>query len=326
MKKIFITGGAGYVGSSLVPKLLKLGYSVKVLDLMIYGEDVLENHENLELIKGDIRDQKLVDNSIKGSDIFIHLACISNDPSFELNPKLGKSINLDSFEPLVKIAKSNNIKKFIYASSSSVYGIKSENNVHEEMTLEPLTDYSKFKADCESILKNYSSKEFTTVTIRPATVCGFAKRQRLDVVVNILTNLAFHKREITIFGGSQLRPNIHIDDMADAYISLIEADDLVINGKVYNVGYENHSVLELAKTVVKVIGSDVILKKMDTDDLRSYHISSDKIKNELGFLPKRTIKDAVSDLKYAFEKKLLINTLENENYYNIKKMNQINLV
>ena len=326
MKKIFITGGAGYVGSFLVPKLLQLGYYVTVLDLMIYGEEVLDHHKNLKIIKGDIRDQNLVDKSVKGSEIFIHLACISNDPSFELNPKLGKSINLDSFEPLVKIAKKNNLKKFIYASSSSVYGVKSENNVHEEMSLEPLTDYSKFKAECETILNNNSSNNFTTVTIRPATVCGYAKRQRLDVVVNILTNLAFHKREITIFGGSQLRPNIHIEDMADVYVYLIEADDYLINGKIYNAGYENHSVLDLAKTVVEVIGSDVLLKKMSTNDLRSYHISSDKIKNELGFVPKKTIKDAVSDLRFAFENKLLINTLENENYFNIKKMNKINLV
>ncbi len=326
MKKIFITGGAGYVGSSLVPKLLKLGYYVTVLDLMIYGEEVLEYHKNLNIIKGDIRDQNLVNKSVKGSEIFIHLACISNDPSFELNPKLGKSINLDSFEPLVNIAKKNNIKKFIYASSSSVYGVKSETNVHEEMSLEPLTDYSKFKADCETILNNNSSNDFTTVTIRPATVCGYAKRQRLDVVVNILTNLAFHKREITIFGGSQLRPNIHIEDMADIYISVIEADDSLINGKIYNAGYENHTVLDLAKTVVEVIGSDVLLKKMTTNDLRSYHISSEKIKNELGFIPKKTIKDAVSDLRFAFENKLLSNTLENENYFNIKKMNKINLV
>ncbi len=325
MKKIFITGGAGYVGSFLVPKLLQLGYYVTVLDLMIYGEEVLDHHKNLKVIKGDIRDQNLVDKSVKGSEIFIHLACISNDPSFELNPKLGKSINLDSFEPLVKIAKKNNLKKFIYASSSSVYGVKSENNVHEEMSLEPLTDYSKFKAECETILNNNSSNNFTTVTIRPATVCGYAKRQRLDVVVNILTNLAFHKREITIFGGSQLRPNIHIEDMAEVYVYLIEADDYLINGKIYNAGYENHSVLDLAKTVVEVIGSDVLLKKMSTNDLRSYHISSDKIKNELGFVPKKTIKDAVSDLRFAFENKLLINTLENENYFNIKKMNKINL-
>ena len=213
MKKIFITGGAGYVGSSLVPKLLDLGFEVTILDLMIYGEDVLTNHERLTKIKGDIRDKSLLEKIIPGHDILIHLACISNDPSFELNPSLGKSINLDAFEPMVKISRQNNVNRFIYASSSSVYGIKKEKNVTEDMILEPLTDYSKFKGDCEKILNSYKSDDFITTTIRPSTVCGYAKRQRLDLVVNILTNHAFHNREIKVFGGDQLRPNLHIDDI-----------------------------------------------------------------------------------------------------------------
>ena len=191
MKKIFITGGAGYVGSALTPHLLAKGYKVTVFDLMIYGDDLIKNHENLTLIKGDIRDLELLKKVIPGNDVVIHLACISNDPSFELNPKLGKSINLDAFEPLVQISKENSIKRFIYASSSSVYGLKDEKNVHEKMKLEPLTDYSKFKVDCENILQKYNSSNFTTTIIRPATVCGYAPRQRLDVIVNILTNLAW---------------------------------------------------------------------------------------------------------------------------------------
>ena len=178
MKKIFITGGAGYVGSKLVPKLISLGHQVTVLDLMIYGENVLDNHQNLIKIKGDIRDIDLLEKILPGHNVLIHLACISNDPSFELNPTLGKSINLDAFEPLVKKSIKNNINHFIYASSSSVYGIKKEKNVTEDMTLEPLTDYSKFKGDCEKILNNYSSDDFITTTIRPSTVCGYAKRQR----------------------------------------------------------------------------------------------------------------------------------------------------
>ena len=199
MKKIFVTGGAGYVGSSLVPKLLKEGYQVTVYDLMIYGENVIQPHDNLKMIKGDIRDQNLLKDSLLNQDAVIHLACISNDPSFELNPTLGKSINLDAFEPLVKISKESKVKRFLYASSSSVYGIKEEKNVSEDMSLEPLTDYSKFKANCEKILNNYADDNFVVSTIRPATVCGYAPRQRLDVIVNILTNHAYHKKEIQIF-------------------------------------------------------------------------------------------------------------------------------
>ena len=214
--RIFVTGGAGYVGAVLVPRLLSEGYEVTVLDLMIYGEEVLRSHPKLSLIKGDIRDKMLLKNSVPGHDCVIHLACISNDPSFELNPDLGRSINLDAFKPLVQISRDSGVERFVYASSSSVYGIKSEHDVHEEMAVEPLTDYSRFKADCETILLEQQSPEFTTVTIRPATVCGYSPRQRLDVVVNILTNLAYHRRKISVFGGEQLRPNIHIKDMVEA--------------------------------------------------------------------------------------------------------------
>ncbi len=325
MRNIFITGGAGYVGSALIPKLLQKGYNVTVLDLMIYGDSVLPNHKNLKKIKGDIRDFALLKKLLPGNEIVIHLACISNDPSFELNPNLGKTINLDSFRPLVKISRDNGVNRFIYASSSSVYGIKSEKNVTEDMLLEPLTDYSRFKAECETILLEYSSDNFITSIVRPATVCGYAKRQRLDVVVNILANLAYHKREITVFGGSQLRPNIHIDDMVDVYLLLINADKNIINKEIFNAGFENQSVMDLAKSAKSIIGQDVIIKEVTTDDIRSYHISSDKINRKLNFVAKKTISDAISDLKFAFENKLLINTLDDEKYFNLKKMQSIQL-
>ena len=324
-ESVFITGGAGYVGAMLAPRLLQEGHRVTVLDLMIYGEDVLPKNPALTVIKGDIRNQELMKSSIQGHDVVIHLACISNDPSFELNPELGRSINLEPFRPMVEISKNVGVKRFFYASSSSVYGIKDEPNVHEDMSLEPLTDYSVFKMNCEEILSEYQSDEFTTTTIRPATVCGYSPRQRLDVVVNILTNLAYHKREISVFGGSQLRPNIHISDMVEIYVVLLNAPKGKIAGEIFNGGYENYSVLQLAEAVRDVIGEDVVLKTSPTDDNRSYHVSSKKIADVLGFKASHTIKDAVSDIKNAFEKGLIPNSLEDEMYFNIKRMQSINL-
>ena len=325
MKNIFITGGAGYVGSVLTPELLSKNYNVTVYDLLIYG-DTLKKHKNLKIIKGDLRDKTLLKESLKNQDQVIHLACISNDPSFELNPSLGKEINLDAFEPLVALSKKSGVNRFVYASSSSVYGIKTEKDVHEEMSLDPLTDYSKFKADCEKILFKYTSDNFVTSVIRPATVCGYSPRQRLDLVINILTNLAYHKKEISVFGGSQLRPNIHIKDMIRAYKLFIEIDPNKINGKVFNVGFENKTVSELALSVKSVIGDDVKINTVPTDDNRSYHVSSQKIFKELGFKANFTIEDAVKDLKNAFDKKLLKNTLENIDYFNIKKMQNLKLI
>src|SRR6267154_373276 len=228
LNRVLVTGGAGYVGAVLVPKLLEAGYKVTVLDLYMYGEDVLKecrSNPGLREVKGDIRDGEVVKQALNGCDSVIHLACISNDPSFELNPELGRSINLDSFVPLVRASKSVGVKRFVYASSSSVYGVKEGVEVTEDLSLEPLTDYSKFKAECEALLEKEKAPGFVTVTIRPATVCGYSPRQRLDVVVNILTNLGYHKGEISVFGGSQLRPNIHIEDMTDAYLLLLAAPD-----------------------------------------------------------------------------------------------------
>jgi len=325
MSKILITGGAGYVGAVLTPYLLNKGHKITVIDLMIFGAEMLSKNKNLRVIKGDIRDTNLLEKELANHEVVIHLACISNDPSFELNPKLGRSINLDAFTPLVEIAKKNLVKRFIYASTSSVYGIKKEKDVDETMSLEPLTDYSKYKIDCEVILKKYISEDFTPIIIRPATVCGYSPRQRLDVIVNILTNLAYHKRSVSVFGGKQLRPNIHIEDMVKAYETLIEAPKSKVSGEIFNVGYENRSVLDLANTVKKVIGNDVSLKLSPTNDNRSYHISSKKIKKILDFEPTNAISDAVNDLKLAFKKGLLPNSLTDEKYFNIKRMASINL-
>ena len=325
MKRIYVTGGAGYVGAVLIPKLLSKGYQVSVIDLMIYGEEVLPNHPNLTKIKGDIRDTQLLEQTIPGHDAIIHLACISNDPSFELNPNLGKSINFDAFEPLVRISKMDGVKRFIYASSSSVYGVKKTPNVTEDMECEPLTDYSKFKAMCEEVLTKYQSDDFTTVTIRPATVCGYSPRLRLDLSVNILTNLAINKGEITVFGGDQKRPNIHISDICDYYIKLLEIPKEKIAGKIYNAGYENFTISDIALKVKNVIGEQVKITTTPTNDNRSYHISSEKIKKELGLEPAHNIEDAVKDLQKAFKAGLIPNSLTDSKYFNVKLMQAIEL-
>lgn len=327
---VFVPGGAGYVGSLLVPALLDAGYEVTVYDLFLYGENVfsaIKDHPKLTLIKGDIRDLESMKRALNGCGYVIHLACISNDPSFELDPTLGKSINLDPFEPFVQIAKQKGVKRFIYASSSSVYGIKEEPNVTEEMELEPLTDYSKFKAACEKILLKYQDDNFVCCVLRPATVCGYAPRQRLDVVVNILTNLAYNTGKIKVMGGNQLRPNIHVKDMVRAYLHVLSAPAEKINGEIFNVGYHNHSVQALAGIVQKTVGrkKSVELETIETDDNRSYHVSSQKIANQLGFTPEYTIEDAVEGLVEAFETGKLPNSLDDKRYFNIKTMKAVNL-
>ena len=324
MKNILLIGGAGYVGSYLSQKLLDRGYKVTVYDLFIYG-DTINPHCNLNLVKGDIRDLKLLKKIVLNHQIIIHLACISNDPSFDLDPDLAKKINFDVFEPLVKLSIDSGVKHFIYASSSSVYGIKEEKNTNEESSLHPLTDYSKYKALCEEILNKHNSNNFLTTILRPATVCGYSKRQRFDLVVNILANHAFNNKKILVFGGDQLRPNIHIDDMARAYIKIIESDKTLVNKQIFNVGYENKSVKDLANLVKNVIGNNIDIVYLETKDNRSYHITSEKIKKILNFENKKTIKNAIEDLNKSFKKKLFVNSLENEMYFNIKRMKSINL-
>jgi nucleoside-diphosphate-sugar epimerase len=326
VKTVTVTGGAGYVGAVLVPKLLANGYHVRVLDLFLFGrDDVLPtDHPELECISGDIRDQRVLRETLPGSDAVIHLACISNDPSFELNPELSKTINFDAFEPLVKISKESGVKRFVYASTSSVYGVSDAPEVTEDHPLVPLTDYNKYKGLCEPVLLRYQSPDFTTVIIRPATVCGYSPRQRLDLTVNILTNLAVNNRKITIFGGTQKRPNIHVEDITDLYVDLLERPDEQIAGKTYNAAYQNHTVAELGAMVRKVVSQqmpelgDIAVETTPTDDLRSYHVSSEKIKRELGWAPKRTVEDAIVDLCDAFQAGKLPNSLTDPRYFNVK--------
>jgi len=332
--KILVTGGAGYVGSVLVPRLLEWGYRVQVLDWYIYGEDVLSGvaeNPHLEQIKGDIRDRELLRRVLPGCDAVIHLACISNDPSFELNPALSRSVNFDAFPHLVNISRECGVRRFIYASTSSVYGVSEAENVTEEHPLVPITDYNRYKGLCEPILLEQQSPEFTTVVVRPATVCGYSPRLRLDLTVNILTNHAVNNGRITIFGGRQMRPNIHIDDMVQVYLMLLESPEEKVAGQIFNAGYQNRTIAEIAGMVREVVehkmpGRERIeVMTTPSDDVRSYHISSEKIRRQLGFTPQRTIQDASRDLVEAFKVGLIPDPMGDRRYYNIKTMQHLQL-
>ena len=330
-EKIFITGGAGYVGSRLVPELLKRGFEITVYDTMYFGDDCLpKNDSKLNIIKGDIRDTDFLKTSCEKHDLFIHLACISNDASFALNEELSKSVNLDAFEPMVLAAKSVGVRRFIYASTSSVYGISEQKNVREDHPLVPLTLYNKYKGMCEPLLFKHTDENFTGIVFRPATVCGYAKRQRLDLSVNILTNFAINKNKIQVFGGNQLRPNLHIKDYIRAVETLIDAEINLVKNQTFNVGYQNLSINQIAEIVKKVVESEYKEKKInieyvESDDKRSYHINSDKIKDILNFQPKHTIEEAVRELCNAFKNNLLPHSFDDENYFNVKKMLKLNV-
>ena len=326
MKNILITGGAGYVGCVLTGKLLANGYNVTVYDILYFGSDGLPlDHPNLTLVKGDIRDTAKLAGCFKGIDVVLHLACISNDPSFDLDENLSKTINFDCFEPLVIAAKAAGVKRFVYCSSSSVYGVSDAPDVIEDHPLLPLTLYNKFKGMCEPLLFKHQSDDFTCLTIRPATVCGYSPRMRLDLSVNILTNHAVNKGKILVFGGNQLRPNLHIQDMCDVYESAIAAPKEKIAGETFNIGYQNQSILRIAEIVKGVVEEEypekgaIEITTTPSNDNRSYHINSDKIRRILGFSPKRSIEDAVRDLCIAFKAGKLTDT-DNDVHYNVRMM------
>jgi nucleoside-diphosphate-sugar epimerase len=329
-KNIFVTGGAGYVGSLLVPRLLNEGYNVTVYDTCFFGNDFLPgDNPNFKLITGDIRNTDFFADSVKNQDVVINMACISNDASFELNEDLSTSVNLHAFHPMVKACKKAGVKRFIYASSSSVYGVSDSPNVTEEHPLLPVSLYNKYKGECEPMLWEEISNNFVGVTIRPATLCGYAPRQRLDLSVNILTNHAYNNGKIKVFGGAQKRPNLHIQDMVDVYSMLLKVEDKLIQGETFNASGKNLSIAEIADEVANIVSDfkglnkPIEIETLPSNDPRSYHVNSDKIKRVLGFSPKRTVNDAVKDLCEAFKAGNLPDSMSDTKYFNVQRMKEL---
>jgi len=329
-KNVLVTGGAGYCGSLLVPQLLAEGYNVTVYDLLYFSDSFLpKDNPRLKVIPGDIRDVAKLTSALQNQDVVLSLACISNDASFELDESLSTTINLDAFEPMVVAAKKAGVKRFVYASSSSVYGVSDKPNVTEDHPLVPLTLYNKYKGMCEPLLQKHTDDRFVGVIFRPATVCGYAPRLRLDLSVNILTNHAFTNNKITVFGGSQLRPNLHVQDYADLCKLLLVAPTEKIANQIFNCGYQNMTIMEIAHMVKKVVEQEfpqkapIDIVTTPTDDNRSYHINSDKIKKTLGFAPKHTIEEAVRDLCRAFRDGKIPNSFGDDRFYNVRTLKKL---
>lgn len=307
MKKILVTGACGYKGSVLVPKLLERGYEVIAFDIMWFGNS-LTHHKNLSVVKGDVRNVKSI--PLDGVEAIIHLSSVANDPCGDLDPKLTWEISCLASMQLADRASREGIKHFIYASSGSVYGLKEEENVTEDLELVPLSEYNKTKMVAERVLLSYSDKMVVQI-IRPATVCGLSSRMRLDVAVNMLTMQALKSNEITVLGGEQTRPNIHIDDITDLYIYFLNNSNVT---GVFNAGFENISINDIAQMIAKYTGASI--KILPSNDPRSYRVDSRKIL-DLGFRPKKMVINAIEEICDAYKNGML---LDNDISYNLKWM------
>ena len=327
-RSVLVTGGAGYIGSVLTEKLLGRGCRVVVLDNLTYtdmGIRHLFGHPNLAIIQGDIRDKKAVQEAMNGVEYVIHLAAVANDPSGELDPDLTRSTNYRAYPLILEEAKKAGVRRFINASTFGVYGIKSEPNVTEDLPLEPLKEYSICKAKSEETVKEFNSSDFVTTSLRCATVCGWSRRMRFDLIVNTLTFHALLYKKITVWGGDQQRPQIHIQDITDYFIELLTVAPHLIGGEVFNAGGQNASIMEIAETIRAVLGPEIEIEAAPPrDDERSYHVSSEKIARTLGLRPKRTIHDAVHDIADAYRQGLWADPLD-PIYHNVKRMKMLGL-
>ena len=306
--KILVTGGCGYKGHVLIPKLLDQGHEVCAFDIQWFG-NFLEPHKNLKVVKGDVRNIEEVPLDTS-TDCIIHFASIANDPCGDLNPQLTWEVSALATMQLADRANRLGVKRFIYASSGSVYGIKDEDQVTEELELKPISEYNKTKMVAERVLLSYKD-EMVVQIVRPATVCGYSPRMRLDVSVNLLTMHALSKGKITVFGGKQVRPNIHIDDITDLYIHLI--DNPQFKG-IFNAGFENISILDIANLVTKYIPVEIEIT--GSNDPRSYRVNSDRLL-ATGFKPKKKVEDAIVEIIEKYNLGIL---KDEEKFHNLKWM------
>lgn len=311
--RILITGGCGYVGTILTEKLLQEDLNVTVVDTQWFGNYLIK-HKNLLNIKDDIRNIEI--NFLKNFDVVIHLANIANDPSVDLNPTLSWEVNVLAMHQLADYSVRAGVKQFIYASSGSVYGIKEEPNVTEDLILVPISVYNKTKMVAERVLLSYKD-EMSVHCIRPATVCGWSPRMRLDVSVNMLTMQALKNKKITVFGGDQTRPNIHIKDLVSVYVHFLENPK--IESGCYNAGFENISILDIANTINSIIPSEIIIS--ESNDPRSYRQDSSKLL-KTGYQQKFYVKDAISEIIEKYDQGLLE---DKPNFYTVNWMKKLNL-
>ena len=311
---ILITGGCGYTGTVLTRNLLNQGYKITVIDTQWFGNH-LKKHNNLKIIKEDIRNINA--RYFKKINTVVHLANIANDPSVELNPNLSWEVNVLATKNIIEMSINQKVKHFIFASSGSVYGLKKEKKVTENLPLVPISTYNKTKMIAERVLESYSNK-IKLHCIRPATVCGYSPRMRFDVSVNMFVYQALTKKKLTVFGGHQIRPNINIRDLTNIYIHFIKKPN--IKSGCYNAGFENLKIIDIAKLVNKHIPSKIIVTK-NTNDPRSYRQNSNKL-IETGFKPDYSVENAILEIKKNFEEnKILIN----EKCNTVKWMKKLNI-